>query len=365
MSIFKKRLAGIQSLLQQKNIDFLVLGPTTNMYYVTGLKTVADERFQTVLISAGGEVSVILPQMYGEEAREILDKSYRLITWSDGEHPLEAVRDVIDKKSGRVAVDERMWAGHFLDVMGVLREYEFLPAQDILEQVRIRKDETEIQVLQKAGKLADCVMGQVHDLLRPGITEREVALFIESSFKNLGAEGISFKPIVAFGANGSSPHYATGGAGLEKGNFVTTDFGCILDGYCSDITRTVCFGKATPEMREIYQIVQEANQAGFAAVAGGVSCEAVDSAARGVIEKAGYGRYFIHRTGHGIGLDYHEAPYLVRDNKTLLDVGMAFSIEPGIYLPGKLGVRIEDIVVLTADGAVRLNHYPRELLEIH
>jgi len=240
----------------------------------------------------------------------------------------------------------------------------FYPASKVMRDARMFKDETEISFLCKSAELVDQIAGELPGIIRPGMTEKELAMLIENRMKELGADEPSFKTIVASGPNGAEPHYCTGDRQFTKGDFVIVDFGAIVDYYCSDITRTFCLGKATVEMRKIFNVVKDANEAGFQAVLKGCTCEQVDWAARKVIAQAGYGEYFIHRTGHGIGLDYHEEPYIVAGNHKVLEPGMAFSVEPGIYLPGKFGVRIEDIVVVSENGPVRLNRASHELIEI-
>lgn len=363
MDVFTQRVARVQQLMGQKNIDYLVLAPTPNMFYFTGLKTVADERLQAVVLPSEGPFTLVLPKMYKDTAANACG-NYRLLTWSDHQDPVEMVRSAVNAKEGRVAVDEKMWAGHFLSIMRAFPGFKFSPAAEVIREVRVVKDEKELALLEQSSKLVDRVMEDVLGEIKEGITEKQLAIFIEKRIKELGAEDIAFKPIVASGPNGSLPHHNTGERKLEAGDFVTLDFGAVLEGYCSDITRTVHLGKATYKEREVYKVVQEANEVGFKAAREGVACQEVDRAARGVIARAGYGEHFIHRTGHGIGLDYHEAPYLVEGNALPLRQGMVFSVEPGIYLPGRLGVRIEDIVVVTEYGPRSFNNFPRELIEI-
>ncbi|HHT63442.1 MAG TPA: aminopeptidase P family protein [Clostridia bacterium] len=364
MDSYGKRIQQVQKVLKEQDTDFLVLAPSANMFYLTGLKTVADERFQAVVISQEGIPLLVLPEMYKEIALFGQGSKWQLITWADQENPMDLIAAQISVQKSKVAVDDRMWTSHFLSLRHVFGPAEFYPASQLMKQVRVYKDEEELDLLRRSGALIDQVMEAVMQEIRPGIKEKELAAFVESQIKTKGGDDISFKPIVAAGPNGSSPHHVSGERALENGDFVIVDIGAVLNGYCSDITRTFCLGKATPEMKKVYQAVQAANEAGFKAAAEGVPCEKVDQAARQVIAEAGYGSYFIHRTGHGIGLDYHEEPYMVEGNNTPLEVGMVFSVEPGIYLPGKFGVRIEDIVALTKEGPVRFNNFSRNLIEL-
>lgn len=364
MEQYTKRIEAVQEKMRREGYVLLILGPTNNMFYFTGLRTYADERLQAVAIPAEGETIAILPEMYKEEAEATLPACFALFTWADRQDPLQLLKKALPGGfAGRIAVDNTYRADHLLQIMSVFPGSSFEPASGLVESLRMYKDHTEIELLARAGKLADRVMEKVREEIRPGISEKELALFIETSFKELG-DNISFAPIVAAGPNSASPHHSPGDRKLREGDFVVIDCGGLAGGYCSDITRTFCLGKAHEEMKKIYRTVQEAQQAALEAVAGGCSGEEADAAAREVITRAGYGAYFTHRTGHGIGLDIHEAPYLVEGNAAMLSPGMVFSIEPGIYLPGKYGVRIEDIVVVTGQGARRLNYFDRDLLEL-
>ncbi|ATW25014.1 M24 family metallopeptidase [Candidatus Formimonas warabiya] len=364
MGTFAVRVKRIQEIMKSQGTDYLVLAPSSQMFYLTGLKTTADERFQGFLVPAEGTPILVLPKMYQEAAMHLAEKNFDLLTWGDGLDPVSLLLPVINKECRRVAIDERMWAGHFLALRTAFPDCAFFGASVLMGQVRVIKDAAEMALLEQAGARADQVMGEVMKELRPGLAEKEVAFFIESRLRAYGAEDLSFKPIVASGANGASPHHHTGDRKLSAGDLVILDFGGVFQGYCSDITRTFCLGKPSEEIKRVYRAVQEANEAGFAAAREGTACEKVDQAARDVIARAGYGPYFIHRTGHGIGLDCHEDPYLVSGNEEKLARGMTFSIEPGIYLPGQFGVRIEDIAGISPAGPVRFNHFSRELIEV-
>lgn len=367
MDVFPKRMRKIQEILREQGIDYLVLAPSANMYYVTGLKTVADERLQALVIGRKGLPLLVLPEMYKEIASSGNGTNWELATWADDKNPVDLIRGEIGEtpgKEGKVGVDDRMWASHFLAVQKAFGGAAFFPGSQVMKEVRVYKDEKELDLLRRSGALIDRVMEKVAEKLKPGVREKEVAAFVESQVKKEGADSISFKPIVAFGPGGASPHHESGERVLETGDLAIIDIGAVYQGYCSDITRTFCLGKATPEMKKVYQAVQAANEAGFKAAVQGTPCEEVDRAARDAITQAGYGSFFLHRTGHGIGLDYHEEPYLVAGNAAPLETGMAFSVEPGIYLAGKFGVRIEDIAAVTAEDTVRFNHFPRDLMEL-
>ncbi|EHQ90816.1 M24 family metallopeptidase [Desulfosporosinus youngiae] len=363
MNVFKERIKRIQAIMKSQSTDYLVVAPSANFFYLTGLRTTADERLQAYLVPAEGKPVMVLPEMYREAAEDVEENSFELLTWSDGTDPVDLLLPLIKGHSALAAIDERMWAGHFLQVRKAFSGFEFTGAAKIMRQVRMIKDHNEMSLLEMAGRLTDKVMAEVLKVIKPDISEKELAFFVEGKLKEYGAEELSFKPIVASGPNTSSPHHHTSERRLIPGDLVVLDFGGLFQGYCSDMTRTFSVGKASAEIKKIYQAVKDANEAGFQAVCAGISCEKVDEAVRDTISRAGYGQYFIHRTGHGIGLDIHEDPFIVSGNQETLQTGMTFSIEPGIYIPGQYGVRIEDIVGLSENGPIRFNNFPRELIE--
>lgn len=363
MEIFDRRVQKVQGIMQREGFDYLMFGPSSNMFYFSGLRNWPDERLQLLIIPASGTPAAVLPAMYGEKAKGVIAGRFPLYTWNDQQDPVALVREAVAKGTYRVAVDDTLWSSHLIGIMGVLAGSAFEPASRVADTLRKFKDDDEITLMAKAGAVADRVMAKVREEIRPGISEKELALFIENTFKR-ASDDISFRPIVASGPNGASPHHASGERKLQNGDFIVVDCGGLLNGYCSDMTRTFCLGRAGDEMRKVYQAVRSANAQAFAAVAGGCSGEEADAAARDIITRAGYGSNFTHRTGHGIGLDVHEAPYIVAGNRDRLLPGMVFSIEPGIYLPGRFGVRIEDIVAVTAEGPRRLNSFTHDLLEL-
>ena len=237
-----------------------------------------------------------------------------------------------------------------------------MPAQKLLDEMRSTKSAEEQAKMRAAQQLTDELFTELLGILCTGVTEREVAAEIQYRFLKKGAEGVSFAPIVVSGENSSMPHGVPGDRKLQRGDFVTMDFGCILDGWCSDMTRTVAIGYATEEMRRVYQTVLTAQQAGIAAYRAGVEGRAVDEAAREVIRRAGYGEAFGHGFGHSLGMEVHESPNASPGDRTVLPAGAVLSAEPGIYLPGKFGVRIEDVVIVTETGCIDITGSPRELL---
>ena len=239
---------------------------------------------------------------------------------------------------------------------------ELVPAQGLLGALRAAKDEEEIALMTKAQRISEQALEEILKFLRPGVSEKEVAAKLTYDMLRFGAEKMSFDPIVASGPNGSLPHAVPSDRAIQSGEFVTMDFGCIYGGYCSDMTRTVAVGEPTEEMKKVYAVVLEAQLAGIAAEKAGVTGKSVDAAARRVIEDAGYGEYFGHSFGHSVGLEIHEAPNAGSTCEDVIPLGAAVSAEPGIYLPGKFGVRIEDVTIFTADGCVNLTKAPKDLI---
>ena len=239
---------------------------------------------------------------------------------------------------------------------------ELVPAQKLVNSLRAAKDEGEIALMTKAQEITGRAFSEILKFIQPGMTEQEIAAKLQYDMLRFGAEKMSFDPIVVSGPNGSLPHGIPSAKQVQQGEFITMDFGCKYGGYCSDMTRTVALGEPTGEMRKVYQTVLEAQLAGIAVTKAGVPGKSIDAAARKVIEDAGYGEYFGHGYGHSLGIEIHESPNANTRDETLLPVGAVVSAEPGIYLPGKFGVRIEDVTVLTADGCMVLTKSPKELI---
>ena len=260
-------------------------------------------------------------------------------------------------ESAAVSVAQhRRWQESFL------KGCELIPAQELLDGLRASKDEEEIAAMLQAQKITDAAFGEILNYIRPGLTEQEVAARLVYELLRRGARKVSFDPIVAAGANGSMPHAVPGETVIQKGMFVTMDFGCVYDGYCSDMTRTVAVGQPTQEMERVYETVLAAQKAGIAAARAGMPGRELDAAARKVIEEAGYGDYFTHSFGHSLGLEIHESPNASPGETRPLPAGTVISAEPGIYLPGRFGVRIEDVLVLEEGGCRDIAQSPKNLI---
>ncbi|SFW82233.1 M24 family metallopeptidase [Amycolatopsis australiensis] len=360
----RARLDRARSAAAAADTDALLIAPGSDLRYLLGQAGGSFERLTTLVVPADGVPALVVPKLEAPGYADVPtgDLGIELLTWVDGEDPYKLVADRLGKP-GRVAVSDFTPALHVLALRAALGDAEQTLAGPVVRELRMRKDAAEIASLREAGAAIDRVHARVHEWLRPGRTEAEVGADIAAAIVEEGHERADFV-IVGSGPNGASPHHDVSGRVIEKGDVVVVDIGGPLPaGYNSDSTRTYAVG--TPrdaDVAETYAVLQRAQAAAVAAVKPGVTAEQVDAAARDVIAEAGYGEYFIHRTGHGIGLDVHEEPYIIAGNALPLEPGMAFSVEPGIYQPGRWGARIEDIVVVTEDGVESVNNQPHELV---
>ncbi|WP_189227416.1 M24 family metallopeptidase [Saccharothrix coeruleofusca] len=344
-------------------LDALLISPGSDLRYLIGAGGSSFERLTCLVLPVGREPVLVVPKLeqpgYAGVPTDALGVG--VATWVDGEDPYELVRKAL-KGTGRVAVADMMPALHNLRLRAVIGGEQVL-AGPVLRELRMRKDAAEVAALRKAGAAIDRVHARVGEWLRPGRTEAEVGADIAAAIVAEGHELAEFV-IVGSGPNGASPHHSLSNRVIEAGDVVVVDIGGpVAEGYNSDSTRTYVLGEPREkDVWETYAVLQAAQQAAVDAVRPGVTCEEVDAAARQVIADAGFGEFFVHRTGHGIGLDVHEEPYIVAGNDLPLEPGMAFSVEPGIYLPGRWGARIEDIVIATDSGAESVNTRPHELV---
>jgi Xaa-Pro aminopeptidase len=358
------RLARASDRTSAIGLAALLVTPSADLVYLTGYDPPPLERLTALIVRPGSDPTLLVPELERPRAEASPAGSLvEIVTWPDGDSPYEQVRQVIGGTNGTVAAEDRMWASHLMALQQSLPGVSFVPASKALVTLRSHKDDGEIALLSRAARGADEAFRRLTREPLEGRTERDVAHSLTGHLMDAGHDSVGFT-IVASGPNGASPHHEAGDRSVRMGEAVVLDFGGRVGGYCSDISRTVSAGEPPREVQEIHEIVRRAQEAAFDAVAPGIPAQEVDRAARKVIAEAGYEWAFVHRTGHGIGLEEHEHPYLVEGNDKRLEVGNCFSIEPGIYLEGRFGVRIEDIVAITEDGAVRLNHAPRELTRI-
>ena len=290
---------------------------------------------------------------------------FEVVAWNETDDPVAmAARMLVGAKT--IAVGDQMWARFLVELLPHVDGARFVRAVDVVGALRAAKDHEEIEALRLAGAAADRVALELQSGLIPlvGRTEAEVSADISSRLIREGHDVVNFA-IVAAGENAASPHHHPSDRVIKKGEIVLCDFGGTMNGYCSDITRCVFTGEPTVEVRDAYAVLQRAQQAGVEAGRVGGTCESVDAAARRIIDEAGFGEYFVHRTGHGIGMEAHEEPYMVNGNRTPIVAGHAFSVEPGIYIPGKWGMRLEDIVVATANGPDSMNRANHDLVSVN
>jgi len=355
------RLKKLISLMNERNFDGALISPGTNLYYLTGLSVhEAGERLTLLIVNADGEYRLLAPGLYENAVR-----NFPVTFWRDGENPYDKLAWILAElhlSGGRLLVEDTMRADWLINVMR-LGPFEFSPLSSLVRELRMRKEKSEIERMGHAAKAADRVFDEILSWDLVGLRERELALKIELAIREL-SDGISFEPIVASGENGANPHHEPGNRRLKKGDMVILDYGARWKGYCSDITRTIALGRPNERLVEIYEVVKEAQERAYRAAREGVPAREVDQAARETIGNAGYGEYFPHRTGHGLGLDVHEEPYIGPDGTTVLENGMTFTIEPGIYVPGLGGVRIEDDIVIRDGRGKRLTRAERELIRL-
>ncbi|GAB3701041.1 aminopeptidase P family protein [Halorubrum pallidum] len=356
------------SRLRDVDVDGLICFPSRTLEYLTGFAAEPDERHFLFVVPAADHACdgpvLFVPRLYESQVRtETTVADVR--TWTDGDDPTEAVRDLLAEyglRDGRLLVDDTMWARFTQNLRAAAPDATWGLASDAIAPLRARKDDTELAAMRAAAAAADAAVTDLRCLGADavGMTETELADWIVDRMEERGGRGAAFGPIVGSGPNGAKPHHGHGDREIGAGEPVVCDFGTRVDGYPSDQTRTLVFGGDPPETyAEIHEVVREAQAAAVDAVEPGATAAAVDRAARTVIEDAGYGDAFVHRTGHGVGLDVHEEPYIVAGNDRALEPGMVFSVEPGIYLDGRFGCRIEDLVVVTDDGCERLNEADR------
>jgi Xaa-Pro aminopeptidase len=363
---YADRLARAAKAAAERDIAALLVTPGADLRYLTGYAAMPLERLTCLVLPAAGAPSLVVPKLERPAAlaSPVAELGLDLRAWEETEDPFALVASLLGGADGaRLAVSNRMWAEQVLRLRAAIGGPDLLLADAVLRDLRLIKDQAEVEALRAAGAAIDAVHARMGEWLRPGRTEAEVGRDIADAIITAGHAEVSFT-IVGSGPNGASPHHHVSGRVIEAGDPVVVDIGGIMpDGYCSDSTRTyVAGGPVDPDFAAYYAVLAAAQDASVAAVRPGVRAEAVDAAAREPIAAAGYGEFFVHRTGHGIGLDEHEEPWIVAGNGLPLAAGMAFSVEPGIYLPGRHGARIEDIVVCTADGVERLNLAPRELV---
>ena len=354
------RLARASAALEQRELDALVVTPSADLTYLIGYAPMPLERLTCLVLRKRRDPVLLVPRLERPLAEDAgAGRHAEVLTWEETGDPYEEVAHLVGQAE-TVACSDRMWAAHLLRLQRSMAATRFVSAASVLGPLRAVKEPEEVSLLKRAARYADEAFARITQARLETLSERGVAERLGELLLETGNDTVAFT-IVGSGPNGASPHHEPGGREIQAGDAVVLDFGGRTGGYCSDISRTVAVVETRGELEHVYEVVRDAQEEAFRAVAPGVPAQEVDRAARSVIERAGYGDLFLHRTGHGIGLEEHELPYIVEGNDEPLRPGMCFSIEPGIYLPGEFGVRIEDIVTVTDSGARRLNHASRDL----
>jgi Xaa-Pro aminopeptidase len=370
IEVYNSRLARARSLMHPHGLDYLLVGPSADLYYLVGAQHRTSERLALLLLPQEGPGHMVVP-FFEAPSLPPLPRDVQVATWDEDQNPARLVANLISSATGThpggahvtIGVSDRVWALFLLQVQAELPRAAFTRASGVLSSLRQIKVPEEVDLLRRSGAIADQVFDEIVRGRFTGRSEQDVGQEIAALLKAGGLQ-VEGSPIVASGPNSASPHHHTGDRVIERGDVVVLDFGGTLQGYYSDITRTVFVGREPdpdPERGVVYNLVAAAQEKAFRAARPGMSCESLDAVARDFLTEAGFGQYFIHRLGHGIGLDGHEPPYLVKGNSAVLQPGMAFSIEPGLYLPGNFGVRVEDCVALHEQGAERLNNASRDI----
>ena len=352
----QSRINKVLEQMIEHNLSQIIISEPSSIFYLTGIWIEPDERMVALLLKADGGHKFFINSLFSVHDDLGIDK----IRFGDDEDGGALVSRYVDK-SKTVGID-KLWPSHFLlSLMKSTGSADFVNSSPILDRIRMIKDKEEIDLMRKASQINDLAMEKLIAYLAGGYAENEMALKLSEVYIELGAQGFSFPPIISYGKNSSIAHAETTTARPEPGDSCTLDIGCVYNHYCSDMTRNPFFKSVSDRHREIYEISLEATLAGQAAVKPGARFCDIDKAARDVIEKAGYGQYFLHRVGHSCGLNCHDFGNVSPENKDIVLPGMIFSVEPSITIPGELGVRVEDLVLVTENGHETLNNYKREL----
>ena len=363
------RISHLLDIIKKAGLDAIAFNPSPSLTYLTGLHLGIMERPMVLILTAGGKAALVLPELEMLKTKEltfpveVFPYGDNPATWSKSFRAACQALDLNGKKVGLEPTHMRVLELRYLE--GAAPQATFIAAGDSLAALRLQKEAGEVEAMRKAVGIAQRALLATIPAIKPNVTEREIAgeLTLQLLRAGLGSE-FAFTPIVSSGPNSANPHAVPTDRKLAVGDLLVIDWGATAEGYMSDLTRTFAIGEVQPEFKRIAEVVMAANAAGRAAGRPGIAAGRVDHAARKVIEDAGYGVYFTHRTGHGLGIEGHEEPYMFGENTLLLAAGMTYTVEPGIYLPGRGGVRIEDDVLVTPEGCETLSDLPRELYVI-
>ena len=361
---YAARMSRVVTDAREAGVDGVLVTPGPDLVWLTGYQpTAITERLTMLFLTADREPTLLVPTLERPDAeRADGTAATTVVDWLDGADPYAAASSLL-RPDGHYAISDSAWAMHLLGLQSALPGSAYDSVTQRLPMLRAVKDDNELARLAAAGAAADATYERILEVRFSGRKETDVAGDLADLLREHGHEQVDFT-VVGSGPNGANPHHEAGDRTIEAGDCVVLDFGGLMHGYGSDTSRTVVVGEPSERIREVHEVVRLAQQAGVDAVRPGIACQEVDRAARKVITEAGYGEQFIHRTGHGIGVTTHEPPYLIEGEELPLVPGMCFSVEPGVYLAGDFGVRIEDIVTVTADGGRRLNNTDRHLRSV-
>jgi Xaa-Pro aminopeptidase len=362
MSIHQERCVKAQQRMAREGLNYLFVAPSSDMLYLVGYAGHITERLTLFVLPARGEPSMVLPSFEAVRMRP-LATFFSLETWEETQDPYAALTRVLKddaERRIRVGVSDQQWASFLLGYQRILPQASFVLGSTITGPMRITKDHEEIELLRAVNRFNDAAFAEFVTMPMAGMSERQLYDRLAGLMKKHGQDSVAFANPYS-GPNSGKPHNIPGERVIQEGDVVFFDFGGIYKGYYSDTTRVVVVGRMPEDFEKVYNVVLKAQQAAIDVIRPGVPIGDVDVAARQVITEAGYGPNFAHRVGHGLGLDEHEPPYLTSDNREPLQVGMTFSVEPGIYFPGRWGVRVEDTLLVTEDGGERLSHCSREI----
>jgi len=352
------RMARVRGRMEELDVDVLLLSTGADLPWLTGYQALETERLTMLVLPRNGDAALVVPRLEAARLREQPD-AFSIVAWDETDDPVELVARLAGAPA-TAAIGDHTWARFLLDLQQALPRTSFRRASAVTGPLRMVKDAGEVDALRAAARAVDAIAGDMRTRPFGGRTEADVHRELVQRMLDAGHERANFA-IVGSGPNGASPHHEAGGRVIEPGDVVVCDFGGSMHHYCSDITRLFVVGEPAAEVRDTYAVLVDAQEQAVRAARVGTPGEEVDATARRVIDGAGFGDRFIHRTGHGIGVETHEEPYIVAGNRAPLEPGNAFSVEPGIYVPGRFGLRLEDIVVATPDGPERLNQAQRDL----
>ena len=351
----KERFEKVLENMKKHNIDQMVITSPESIFYLLGEWIHPGERMLALYVNKKSDAKLFINELFPLKR----DLGVDVCVYNDREDPIIYLSEVVSKDM--VMGIDKDWPSHFLIRLLKQKDLKVEIGSIAVDEARVIKDMNERSLMRESSKVNDKVMGDIVDILKEGMTEIEACSVLKDMYKKHGAKDLSFEPLICFGEGAAEPHHSSDDTVLKKGDCIIIDIGGIKDNYCSDMTRSFIYGDSSEEYNKIYELVLKANLAGIEAVKPGVYFSDIDKAARNVIENGGYGKYFTHRTGHNIGISVHEYPDVGSANNMVVEEGMIFSIEPGIYMQGRFGVRIEDLVLVTNDGCEVLNKYPKEL----